>query len=77
MIVKVVTCVTETCDDDAGGVIRAGVFKKGDVISVFPVCGPNVAMIPKAAEVAKSVAKFKADAPWGTGSGKIKLMPCP
>ncbi|HXH75328.1 MAG TPA: hypothetical protein VNJ08_10210 [Bacteriovoracaceae bacterium] len=74
--VRVVTCIQIACGDDAGGVITHGVFKKGDIVSAFPICGPNILSIPIAAKVAKAVGKFNAASPLGTGDGKIKSVPC-
>jgi hypothetical protein len=43
----VVFCRHEKCDDDAGGVITQSVFNNRDIISIYPICGPDVIEIPR------------------------------
>jgi hypothetical protein len=49
----IVFCRHESCDDDARGVIRKDVFKRNEVLSIYPVCGPRVKMIEKGSVLKK------------------------
>jgi hypothetical protein len=80
--VRVVVCIKISCADDmertATGqpVIKKDAFKQGEIISIFPDCGPEVITIPTLSEVQVSVANFKAGSPWGTGKGKVRVKLC-
>jgi hypothetical protein len=42
-----VICVQDFCGDDSYGVIREQVYQRNEVISIYPVCGPEVYLIDR------------------------------
>ncbi len=46
---RIVTCGTSSCNNTipSKGYISRGGFKNGDVITIYPLCGPNVLRIPR------------------------------